>query len=70
MTFLSYTVFADLALTTVKQVVNLEGREAEKILASFNWCIRRERGRDACEGDVFAGCRIDRIGSEDVRLAA
>lgn len=66
MTFLSYTIFADAALTQVRQVANLSGEKAEQALRIF----RDLKGNAPRERDVIAGCRIDRIGSEDIAEAA
>lgn len=60
MSFISYTIFADVALTQVRQVANLFGSDAERALRAF----RNIKGSDVAERDVICGCRIDRIGSE------
>jgi hypothetical protein len=66
MSFLSYTIFADAACTQVRQVANLSGDKAEQALRIF----QNLKGSTPRECDVIAGCRIDRIGSEDIAEAA
>jgi len=61
MAFLSYTIFTDTRMTDVREVCNLEGERAGRMLAAFKNGLKREPK----EGDVYAGCRIDRIGSEE-----
>lgn len=58
--YLSYTIFTDLTLTTVKKVVELDGESGDMALTAF----RNLKGAEPREGDIIAGARIDRIGSE------
>lgn len=66
MTFISYTIFADAGCTQVRQIASLSGDKAEQALRIF----RDLKGNNLRERDVIAGCRIDRIGSEDIAEAA
>lgn len=61
MPFLSYTIFADVACTQVHQVANLAGDKAVAALRAF----KDIKGSEPKERDVIAGCRIDRMGSEE-----
>lgn len=63
--FLSCTIFADRDCTQVRSVANLEGCRARNAFSAF----KRDLGREPREGDMLFGCRIDRIGSEDIREA-
>lgn len=64
--YLSYTVFADLGCSQVRDVVQAHGSKARSLVQSF----RNIKGYEPREGDVIAGCRIDRIGSEDAERLA
>lgn len=66
MSFISYTIFADAACTEVRDVANLFGDKADKALRSF----KNLKGSEPKERDLICGCRIDRIGSEDISEAA
>lgn len=66
MSFLSYTIFADAGCTKVRGVANLSGNHADKILRAFH----EMNGGSVSEGQLICGCRIDRIGSEDISEAA
>lgn len=59
--FLSYTVFADREMTTIRGAYNLYGEAADRTLRIF----RRGLGKKPRVGDVLWLCRIDRIRSED-----
>ena len=61
MSFISYTIFSDVACTQVRNVANLYGDKAVEVLRSF----KNLKGFEPKEGDIICGCRIDRIGSED-----
>ena len=60
--FLSYSIFTDKTYTAIREVVNLQGEKADDAFRSF--C--NLKGWEPKEGDVIAGCRIDRIESEDI----
>ena len=64
MTFISYTIFSDRALTQVRDVANLEGMAAGKAMEAIRHALS---GRDPKEGEYIAslGIRFDRNGSED-----
>jgi len=57
MLFLSYTIFEDARMKIVRSVANLKGETAKTALGYFKNGLKREPK----EGDVWAGCRIDRI---------
>lgn len=58
--FLSYTIFADASCSQIRDVANLYGDKASKVLQAFRDVSKTEPK----EGQIIAGCRIDRIGSE------
>jgi hypothetical protein len=64
--FLAYTIFSDLACTQVRQIVQVQGEPALRLLSAF----RNIKGFEPKQNDIIAGCRIDRIGSECVSEAA
>jgi hypothetical protein len=61
MNCLTYTVFEDLSLEAVRFVAELRGEDATYMLNIF----RGGLGREPKAGDVWAGCRISHIGSDD-----
>jgi hypothetical protein len=66
MSFISYTVFEDIACTTIRSVANLYGRDAERALGGFRAFKARNGGSEPRVGDVIFACRIDCIGSSTV----
>lgn len=59
--FLSYTIFSNASCTEVREVVNAYGSKANMLLKAF-----RNVGKcEPKEGQIIAGCRIDRIDSEE-----
>lgn len=70
MTVLSFTVFEDMACTTVRSIATLYGRDAERALSGFRAAKAKSGGSEPKVGDIIYACRIDRIGSEEILEAA